>query len=208
MTIMPRISLMTTLIQTLHTTACSIMPTMQRGTMVGVGLIMLASPTAFAAQQCNTNIYASAPDVRFIEVVGSQGAEVLDRLSNLVWQRCSIGQTWNNTSKHCTGTATAMTWTQALTQAKAQGGDYRLPNIVELQSLREQQCAYPSLNITWFPDTPDMAQYAGYWSSSPYRLDMPSAWLMDIAQGGTSVASKAQSSHYVRVVRGKQYVAP
>lgn len=192
----------------IHKITHCMMPMIQQRTVMILGLTMLISPSVFAAQQCNTNLYASAPNERFIEVVGSQGAEVLDRLTNLVWQRCSLGQTWNNTSKHCTGTATAMTWTQALTQAKAQGGDYRLPNIVELQSLREQQCAYPSLNVTFFPDTPDSTQSVGYWSSSPYRLDMQSAWLIDFAQGGTSVASKAQSSQYVRAVRGKQYVAP
>lgn len=185
-----------------------IKPMAQRGTAMCMGLLMLASPAVFATQQCNSNLYATAPDVRFIEVAGSQGAEVLDRLTNLVWQRCSLGQTWNNTSKHCSGTATAMTWTEALTQAKAQGGDYRLPNIKELQTLREQQCAYPSLNIAIFPDTPDSVQRSRYWSSSPYGFDMQSAWLMDMAQGDTAIASKAQSSSYVRAVRAKQYVAP
>jgi hypothetical protein len=169
-----------------------------------LALLFAASCTSMAvsaAQQCNTNISEGAPDQRFRVVAGSNGAEVQDLFTDLVWQRCSVGQQWNNTSKTCTGTATLQTWSEALVHAKDVGGDYRLPNIKELLTLREPRCAIPSLNIALFPDTPTDSSGPMYWSSSPYAGDMISAWVVSFAQGTTDIATKSSPIGYVRAVR-------
>lgn len=117
------------------------------------------------AQDCKKDsIYNSLPNERF-EILGN-GSEVKDKVTGLIWQRCSIGKTWNGMT--CTGTATTHTWQQALTVAKNLGGGYRLPNIKELQSIIEYQCVYPTTNITIFPDTTitSSGRFWKYWSSS------------------------------------------
>jgi hypothetical protein len=166
------------------------------------------APLADAAQQCNTHVGKTTPNARFEVVVGSQGAEVLDLYTNLVWQRCSIGQQWSASTQNCTGTATTYTWVDALTQAKAVGGDYRLPNIKELHNLREQQCSTPSINTVLFPNTPVADPEPRYWSSSPYAGDDVSAWSMEFVQGTTDVAPKAAALLYVRAVRANAATAP
>ena len=150
------------------------------------------------AQECNTNIYPSAPKERFEVVVGSNGAEVLDLDTNLVWQRCSVGQQWQNTTQRCTGTPVRYTWVDALKQAHALGGDYRLPNIKELHTLHEPRCSTPSINVTLFPDTPSTD---AYWSSSPAMRDSNGAWRMSFDLGSTDVGAKADANGYVRAVR-------
>lgn len=69
-----------------------------------------------------------------------------DPKTNLVWMRCSLGQTWNG--KTCTGEAKGYTWQQALDAAKAfnqhgffKGGfggyqDWIVPHIEDLSTLR------------------------------------------------------------------------
>jgi hypothetical protein len=175
--------------------------------MLGVLLVAsLGTPLASAEQKCNTNIPQSAPDQRFRVVAGSDGAELQDLFTDLVWQRCSIGQQWNNTSKTCTGVATLHTWPEALAQAKAVGGDYRLPNVKELHTLREPRCASPSLNITLFPNTPTAESSTKVWSSSPYAGDMLSAWFIDFEQGTNGIAIKSAATASVRAVRANAAV--
>lgn len=119
------------------------------------------------AQSCSTtNTVRTAPDYRYELVVGSGGSEVLDKATGLIWQRCSLGQSWNGTT--CTGTASTHTWTDALAKAKALGNGYRLPNIKELLSLIERAaCIRPTINRTFFPTSVD-SRYTRYWSGSSY----------------------------------------
>lgn len=104
------------------------------------------------AQTCLTkNIHSTTPNSRF-EII-NKGSEVKDKVTGLIWQRCSVGQMWDGTT--CTGTATTYIWKQALTVAKNQGNGYRLPNIKELQSIVEYQCREPAINSKIFPNTPN-----------------------------------------------------
>lgn len=149
------------------------------------------------AQTCNPSVTRSAPDSRYQLVVGSGGSEVLDTQTNLIWQRCSLGQTWNGTT--CTGTASTHTWADALTQAKALGNGYRLPNIKELQSLVEEACYNGSINETFFPTKPRDT----YWSASPNAGLNGFAWLVPFNTGYPLNADKPFNS-LVRAVRAGQ----
>jgi hypothetical protein len=81
----------------------------------------------------------------------NNGSEVRDIQTELIWQRCSLGQHWNG--NNCAGTAIKYSWQQAKEAAKAAGPSWRLPDIYELQSLLEMRCAHPAINTTIFPAT-------------------------------------------------------
>ena len=168
---------------------------MQRFTLASLTAVLTLNTAQ--AQTCNPNITRSAPDSRYQLVVGSGGSEVLDTQTKLVWQRCSLGQTWNGTT--CTGTASTHTWADALTKARAVGNGYRLPNIKELQSLVEEACYNNSINETFFPATPR----GGYWSASPYAGDHDGAWVVNFHLGYAYDSFK-YGNGYVRAVRAGQ----
>ena len=150
--------------------------------------------SAAQAQTCNPNIVRTAPDNRYEVVVGSGGSEVLDKKAGLIWQRCSLGQTWNGTT--CAGAASTHTWTDALAKAKAVGNGYRLPNIRELKSLTEKACFEPAINNTFFPNTASDT----YWSASPYAGVNSRAWNVYFGNGYTYNGSKNKAV-LVRAVR-------
>lgn len=149
------------------------------------------------AQTCNSNIVRTTPDSRYELVVGSGGSEVLDKKTGLIWQRCSLGQTWSGTA--CTGETSTYTWTDALAKAQAVGNGYRLPNIKELKSLIEHACVQPAINNSFFPNTGDYI----FWSASPSASDGQEAWGVYFSFGDTNDYTK-YSGNSVRAVRTSQ----
>lgn len=166
-------------------------------------LIFAMTATTSYAQTCNPNIKPTRPDSRYQDM----GAEVKDTVTGLIWQRCSLGQTWNGST--CIGAATKYTWQQALTMAKNLGNGYRLPNIKELQSLVETKCYDPAINTNIFPNTLNN----WYWSSSPYSyLSTVSATPYIYYAWGVSFSTGYSNSdynnfktynYYVRAVRSE-----
>ena len=155
-------------------------------------LALLLAISHSHAQTCNANIVRTAPDSRY-ELLNN-GTEVKDTQTSLIWQRCSLGQTWNGSS--CTGTAAIYNWTNALQTAANMGNGWRLPNIKELSSLVERACYNASINETYFPNT--MRDW--YWSSSPVAFNSNAAWFVSFNAGGGSGYHKGYNS-YVRLVR-------
>lgn len=156
------------------------------------GLTLFSSLSAQAA--CRSDIPVSAVDSRYEILATSNGSEIRDKLTGLIWQRCSVGQTWNGNS--CDGSATLHSWTDALLQVESYGSSWRLPNIKELQGLRETSCIDPAINTRFFPDT----ERHQYWSSSPNTSNGNNAWFVEFSSGATSNYSKSNGS-YVRAVR-------
>ena len=160
--------------------------------------LMALTATISHAQTCNPNIARSAPDSRYQLV--NDNTEVKDTQTGLIWQRCSLGQTWSDTSS-CTGTAATYNWTNALQTAKNMGNGWRVPNIKELDSLIEQACYSPSINETYFPNTVN----SYYWSSSPVPYDSYTAWFVHFGNGyDSSVYPYKANNTYVRLVRSGQ----
>ena len=155
---------------------------------------LLLSASISHAQICKTDsIEATTPTNRFT-TVGVKSGEIKDTFTGLIWQRCSIGQTWNGTT--CTGEATKHTWQDALIQVKAMGAGYRVPNIKELTSIVEFQCAGPAINLHNFPNTlPN-----GYWSSSPHSHGKTYGWYVQFNYGHPNDSYK-HVKQYVRAVR-------
>ena len=103
-------------------------------------------------------------------VVSTDGSEVTDQKTGLVWRRCVEGMALS--SGTCTGTArTFDTHKEALqeatTQASSSGIVWRLPNIRELLSITDATHSNPTIDSTVFPSTPSN----WFWSASTYDDD-------------------------------------
>jgi hypothetical protein len=129
----------------------------------------------------------------------SNGAEVTDTNTGLIWQRCPEGMTWDGINT-CTGTASVFTHEAALQRAMAQanssGVTWRLPNVKELASIADKSLSNPAINSTAFPATPTGI----FWSSSPFVSITGSAAVVDFNAGGVG-GTPRNSSYLVRLVR-------
>jgi hypothetical protein len=117
-----------------------------------------------------------------------------------MWKKCSEGQSGSDCRS---GSATGYTWQQALQQAQTvnQSGfagykDWRVPNVNELNSIVEEQCYEPAVNLSIFPNTPS----SWYWSSSSLASYSSSAWSVHFGYGNTGSDLKYYGL-YVRLVR-------
>ena len=160
-----------------------------------ITVALLALSVAAQAQTCNTGMPRKAPDSRYTVQAG--GAEVLDTQTGLIWQRCSLGQSWNGAT--CAGSAGVYTWQSALQAARDLGNGWRVPNFKELQSLVEEACYSPAINETLFPATTSN----WYWTSSPYAYYGDSALIVYFGDGDAGANDK-RNNGYVRVVRSGQ----
>jgi hypothetical protein len=134
--------------------------------------------------------------VRF--TYSSDGSEVNDAQTGLIWQRCTVGQVWNSTSSSCTGGSTAYPHADALVYAKTQTA-WRLPNVKELASLVKITASWPAIDVTAFPGMPSGTNL-GYWSSTPDVLTSTSAWSVEFGFGAVTSTARS-SSNFVRLVR-------
>ncbi len=147
------------------------------------------------AQECLEEGVPTKPDEDFVILDEDQ---ILDTTSDLVWRRCSEGQTWSVDS--CVGEADKFSWQQALVQAhEASDTDlsgWRLPNVKELASLTERNCVRPAINTVLFPNTPA----DDFWSSTPSVTDPDRAWVVAFFNASHSIKEKDRFI-YVRLVR-------
>ena len=161
--------------------------------LLSVLLLLISMP--LIAQTCKISITASTPDSRFVV----NGQEVIDTVTGLVWQKCSLGQS----DSTCSGTAQTYTWAAALqtaeTQSQQTGQNWRLPDLKELRSIVEEKCNDPAINSSIFPNTIPLE----YWSASPYPNYIYGAWNVDFGSGG-SIETIKEFIKYVRLVRTGQ----
>ncbi len=161
-----------------------------------ISLVLLAMANISVAA-CRNDVGSVAPDSRY--QLQNHATEVLDTATGLVWQRCSLGQSYNLATGACDNPVSTFSWTQAVEQAT---GLWRLPNLKELSSLVARECETPAINTYFFPDTPS----AWYWSSSPYPVGTHidyKAWAVDFSDGFDGLEDK-DSVCSVRLVRASQ----
>ena len=134
---------------------------------------------------------------------------ITDSTTGLVWDKCSRGQVWDNTTPPgtCTGTASTHDWAAALAQATAANAashrgqaDWRLPNRTELESLVQINAVSPAIDGTYFPATPSN----WYWTSTTYAPNPAGAWFVDFYDGDPYADYKTNTNH-VRLVRSGQW---
>lgn len=130
--------------------------------------------------------------------ISSDGQEVLDTQTQLVWKRCPEGMTWE--IDHCQGDATYWMWHEALALAvqatKASGKLWRVPNVKELYSIIDLTQPEMAINLQVFPATPN----GQFWSSSHYAQDTFFAWVVHFWYG-SAYFSYLEDLSVVRLVR-------
>jgi hypothetical protein len=147
-----------------------------------------------------------------------QASLARDPKTGLVWQRCSVGQTWSAST--CTGEAKEFTFDGA---QKLAGNGWRVPTVRELHSLVwcssgqtkdrddpndggpviantcQGQYQRPTIRSGAFPATSS----TWYWTSSPYVGDSGNAWVVNFYYGFVDYYSRS-GSYQVRLVRASQ----
>ncbi len=137
--------------------------------------------------------------------VDNHDGTITDTATGLMWQKCSMGQTYNASTNGCDGSATKYTWQQALAECEglelADHNDWRMPNINELQSIVDYSRHKPTVDATYFPNTSS----SEYWSSTtPTNSSyMNYAWRVNFNVGYISDYDK-DNPDYVRAVRSGQ----
>lgn len=104
------------------------------------------------------------------------GPEVYDSKTNLTWQRCSFGQTWQQDK--CVGSVQGLSWEQAKKKA---GGNWRLPTRDELLGLTETPCGMSDEAKKVFSEIDPL--FRMYWSAT--APDDNLAWLVGFDNGST-----------------------
>lgn len=164
-------------------------------------VILLLSAGSFSAfaQNCNDRVLPTSPNNRFELIEG----EAKDLKTGLIWQRCSVGMTWDGFA--CVGEVNFYTWEQALSHAN---GQWRLPNIKELISILERACTARMINKSIFPDTASasLANFNDeYWSSSPSPPHGSGGQALTVSfYNGDIMSVYHHSSRYARLVRDGQ----
>ena len=132
--------------------------------------------------------------------VSTDGQQVTDNQSNLIWKRCAEGMVFSGAI--CTGTATQFTHEAALQQADAQAGiagiAWRLANVNELASLYDKTLNIPGIDSTVFP-----GPTGNFWASTPYMGGTFMAWMVSLGDGygRVSYMHRIAGIGYVRLVR-------
>lgn len=133
--------------------------------------------------------------------ISTDGSEVTDTKTGLIWRRCAEGMTWSGVT--CVGTASTYTHNAALQRATTQAGSvgWRLPNIKELSSIVDRSLTNPAIDRTTFPATPSNL----FWSASPFVSTPSSAEVVDFGVGvvgGTNTnRNDPARPYYLRLVR-------
>ena len=161
--------------------------------------VVATNAYAVETQTCQEdNVAASTPTERFIQ---EKDGTVVDKVTGLMWQQCTIGLNGENCES---GEASKFTWAEALQYPSqkeslatfAGHDDWRMPNIRELTSIIEVQCAGPSINTTVFPNTPS----EHVWSSSPYDFYPHYSWFLNFSDGIHTYSERIDKK-VIRLVR-------
>ena len=134
------------------------------------------------------------PSPRFTD---NNDGTITDNLTRLIWlenANCFGAQAWND----ALAAATTLNSTECGLSDGSAEGNWRLPNVRELQSLIDYGRSMPALSGS-YPF--DGVQSAYYWSSTTRADNSSSAWGLDLADGGTDGVAKT-SVYYVWPVRG------
>ena len=122
--------------------------------------------------------------------------------TGLMWQKCTVGLSGSTCA---TGSATSMDLSTSISTCEALSlashTDWRLPNLLELESIVNPAFESPAIDTTYFPATPSSG---AYWSSTGNALFIghSDVWQVEFGYGGSSLQNKTASTLYARCVRG------
>lgn len=151
----------------------------------------------------------------------ANGSIVLDTVTGLEWQRCSVGQTWNGSG--CSGVATRYNWQQAKSLVAPAG--FSLPSVTQLRTLvycsnvdafdsagNNNACGEfgsfnsPTIDLVAFPNAPANL----YWSSTPFLQSSDVGWYVNFFDGFTNSSHEmnVMSVRFVRSATNSTIAAP
>jgi hypothetical protein len=160
-------------------------------------VLVMCSSHAHAAYECSASAVHSISTGRYSLI--NNGSDVLDKQTNLIWQRCLLGQSWDGNK--CLGSPQHLTWDKTLIAAK-ETNVWRIPNVKELNSITEYAC-HPMVDTRFFDINPDIEHNMVYWSSTPNINNAKEVWVVNFsAYTGEIVAVSAKTYAYPsRLVR-------
>ena len=137
------------------------------------------------------------PEPRFED---NGNGTVTDHLTGLIWLKnanCAGSMNWNSALTYCNNLASG---TCGLTDGSV-AGDWRLPNVVELESLVDAEAANTAvwLNTQGFSSV----QSSYYWSATTYANSTNYAWYILMGYGRVGYSGKSDG-RYVWPVRAGQ----
>ena len=144
-------------------------------------------------------LVASASQAQDRFTISSNGQDVTDTTSKLVWRRCAEGLRWDG--KTCAGKVKTFKYPEAKEAAAAAAkGDakaWRIPTRDELVALVDKTAKKkPHIDVKAFPETPAKP----FWAMRPGSDDDLNAWLVNFANGKVS-GNTGQRRFPLRLVR-------
>lgn len=165
-----------------------------------------------------------------LEILNNQSGlgEFYDANTQLIWRRCVVGMTWDDSKSGCTGEAKRFSFAQAKKIMEETNSNWRLPTIDELATIRscniilsEETVKLPSGNITHESciesTNRDFSSYEtsldnfifsniprGYfWSISEDNINPLLIWAFDNRGGFIHKAPKITGKRHMLVVRNR-----
>ena len=158
-------------------------------------IVLFSLNFAVVAQTCVDTITATSNTSDY--KINNDGT-VIDTQLQLIWNRCALGQQWENNT--CLGDATAVEWQQANQLAMENHSktleQWRLPTVHELSKITELRCQNPAIDLQIFPNTPSVH----FWTGVEFANDTGKAWQVFFGSGENHTAKKT-SKAAVRLVR-------
>ena len=137
--------------------------------------LMAASAHASSIEEDTCNVAGAAASTPSSEFTATgDGGTVLHGRTGLEWQRCHLGQKWDNDI--CIWDAATHAWEDALAAAEAVPG-WRLPSRDELLTIVEACRTTPAINLEVFPEAPAVF----HWTSSDEGTG--NAWAINFRNG-------------------------
>ena len=166
----------------------------------GDALTYGSSSSAYYILVNSTEENSYLPDVWFdSRYIDNGDGTISDKETNLIWQRCPHGMTWQSSGSTCSGSAQSQTWESALSAAASDttgGYSWRLPNIKELASIvdRTSISSY-YINTNIFPASDVFGENSYFWSSSP-AVQSITGEIHVQSLGSTDQTTTSYSSNY------------
>lgn len=153
--------------------------------LAGGASLFLLGGAAQAIAECNPFLQSQETLQRY----EAMDHVVLDRVTNLIWERCPVGYRWETSScSRIEGFPVQFSWEAALQYAFTRPAGWRLPNPKELESLIKRNCYSPALDTAAFSDLP----LGFHWTSAARPQDVKTAWAVDLNSGAVSAIDKTQ----------------
>jgi hypothetical protein len=163
-----------------------------------LAVLLLVVPISKSIAGCYGRTGARA-QTRFV----LRGGEAFDTRTGLVWQRCSLGMTWDG--KHgCVGQMMPLGLDEANTKAQEFGANWRVPSGPELEGIIDRSCGGPVVDVNVFPDIrKDEDGEADYWTTSP--VGMANLYYFFDFMSGQADGHTRGFQLAVRLVRNEKY---